>query len=182
MPKIYLVRHGRAAASWDADHNPGLDALGREQAVRAASALAPLGPLGLIASPMARTRETAAPLAQAWNCMPRIEERVSEIPSPVADLSQRGHWLRDVMIRSWAELDRDLQQWRANVLDALKALATDTVVVTHYVVINVAVGDATDDDRVINFRPDNCSVTILELEDGRLNLLRRGDEAATRVL
>ena len=28
MTRVYLVRHGRAAAGWDTDPDPGLDALG----------------------------------------------------------------------------------------------------------------------------------------------------------
>ena len=87
MPLLYLVRHGRAAASWDADTDPGLDAGGHAQAQAAAEALASLGPLGLVVSPMARTRETAAPFARAWRVEPRIEPRVSEIPSPTTDLA-----------------------------------------------------------------------------------------------
>jgi len=181
MPILYLVRHGRAAASWDADHDPGLDALGREQAQRAATTLAPLGPLGLLVSPMARTRETAAPLAQAWSCEPRIEPRVSEIPSPIAALDARGQWLREVMRRRWSDLDAPLQRWRADVLAALGGLTVDTVIVTHYIVINVAVGAATADERVVNFRPDNCSVTILHRHDDRLELMQRGSDGETRI-
>ena len=182
MSKIYLVRHGRAAAGWDTDPDPGLDDLGREQARRVADALAPLGPLELVASPMARARETAAPLAQAWRRVPRIDERVSEIPSPIADLDARGRWLREIAIRRWAELDTPLQTWRADVLAALATLAVDTVVVTHYIAINVAVGAATADDRVVSFRPDNCSVTVLRHDGGRLELVQLGDEGTTRVL
>ena len=182
MPTLYLVRHGRAAAGWDSDLDPGLDDLGREQAQRAAATLAPLGPLDLLASPMARARETAAPLALSWRREPRVDARVSEIPSPIADLGARGRWLRDIVARNWAELDAPLQRWRADVLAALATLTSDTVVVTHYIVINVAVGAATANDRVVSFRPDNCSVTTLHHDGGRLELIELGSEGETRVL
>jgi broad specificity phosphatase PhoE len=182
MPMLYLIRHGRAAASWDTDLDPGLDDLGREQAEAVARRLMPLGPIDLIVSPMARTRETAAPLARAWNLTPRIESRVSEIPSPTADLVARGQWLRGIGERNWSELETSLLRWRADVLAALHELARDTVVVTHYIAINVAVGAAAADDRVVNFRPDHCSVTILQSDGERLVLVERGSEGATRVL
>ena len=182
MPTLYLVRHGRAAAGWDSDVDPGLDDLGREQAQRAAATLAPLGPLDLLASPMARARETAAPLALSWRREPRVESRVSEIPSPIADLGARGRWLRDIVARNWAELDAPLQRWRADLLAALATLTSDTVVVTHYIAINVAVGAATSDDRVVNFRPDHCSITMLQNTGGQLTLVQHGAEGATRVL
>lgn len=182
MPTLYLVRHGRAAASWDADLDPGLDDTGREQALRMAQSLAALGPLDLIASPMARTRETAAPLAQVWRCLPRIEPRVSEIPSPMPDLKARGLWLRELGARTWSALDDPLRHWRAAVLAALLECERDAAVVTHYIAINVAMGAATNDDRVVNFRPDYCSVTILRHDGERLTLVEAGAEAATRVL
>ena len=37
------------------------------------------------------------------------------------------------------------------------------------------------DERVVNFHPDHCSVTVLRSSGGRLELVRRGAEAATRV-
>lgn len=182
MTNLYLVRHGRAAAGWEADADPGLDAEGREQARAMARQLAPLGPLPLIVSPMARTRETAAPLAGTWNSEPRVEPRVGEIPSPVQDLAERGQWLREIIKRPWAELDASLKQWRAEAIAALTALKTDTVVVAHFIVINVAVGAATGDERVMSFSPDYCSVTKLNVENGRLVLIERGAEGRTRVL
>jgi broad specificity phosphatase PhoE len=182
MPTLYLVRHGRAAASWDADHDPGLDELGHQQARRAAEALGAIGRLDLIASPMVRTRETAAPLARLWKMEPRIEPRVSEIPSPVSDLQARGQWLREMAGRTWPALDTALRHWREEVLTALRETARDTVVVTHYIAINVAVGAATSDDRVVNFRPDHCSITILKNTGGQLTLVQHGVEGTTRVL
>jgi broad specificity phosphatase PhoE len=182
MATLYLVRHGRAAAGWDRETDPGLDALGREQAERLVGELARLAPLDLIVSPHARTRETAAPLAAAWQVEPRIEPRVGEIPSPVRGLAERGLWLREIATRAWPELDDSLRQWRGRVLAALAERDGDAVLVTHYIAINAAVGAAVGDDRVVNFHPDYCSVTVLRSAAGRLELVRRGAEAATRVL
>lgn len=182
MPTIYLVRHGRAAAGWDAEHDPGLDDEGHAQARGVADTLAPIGPLDLIASPMARTRETAVPLARRWNRAAHIEPRVSEIPSPIKDLAARGQWLREIMTRNWGALDPALRRWRADVLTALNEITTDSVVVTHFIVINAVVGAAVRDDRVVNFRPGHCSVTIVRRDGDRLVLAQRGTEGTTRVL
>lgn len=182
MPTLYLVRHGRAAGSWDTDIDPGLDAQGRQQAQTMAQVLSPQGPLALVVSPMARTRETAAPLAAAWNAEARVEPRISEIPSPMTDLAARGTWLREIAGRTWPEQDQALQQWRAALLAALTEAEEDTVFVTHFMVINAAVSAAVGDDRMVGFRPDYCSITVLRNEGGRLSLLQRGAEGETRVL
>jgi broad specificity phosphatase PhoE len=82
----------------------------------------------------------------------------------------------------WAAQAPELQAWRRRVVEALGAIREPSVVVSHYIAINVAVGGATGDDRVVSFAPDHCSVTLVEVEDGALRLIERGAEAATRVL
>jgi broad specificity phosphatase PhoE len=117
MAKIYLVRHGKAAAGFDGHHDPGLDATGRAQAEATARDLAPVGPLALYSSPLARARETAEPLAAHWDSDIIIEPRVAEIPSPTEDLAARAAWLRRMQGR-WRELDRDLRAASAARPDA----------------------------------------------------------------
>jgi broad specificity phosphatase PhoE len=65
---------------------------------------------------------------------------------------------------------------------ALLSVAADSVVVSHFIAINVAVGNVLGGDRVICFRPDNCSCTVLDVTDGALRVVELGAEAASRVL
>jgi broad specificity phosphatase PhoE len=181
MSKIYLVRHGQAASAWGLEKDPGLDDLGCSQAQAAAQRLAPLGPLPVISSPRARTRETAMPLAKIWDIEPAIEERVGEIRFPSETPADRVRWLKEVMVDQWPNLDQDLQQWRREVIEALLAIETDTVAFTHFIAINAAVGHAIGDNRVMSFRPHNVSITILETDGDGLYLVERGVEADTRV-
>ena len=181
MAIVYMVRHGKAAAGFDGHVDPGLDALGRRQAEATAEALAPLGPLPVYSSPLARARETAAPLAARWNVTPEIEPRVAEIPSPTDDLRERARWLGGVMGQSWSDLPEALHAWRRDMIDCLAAYPEDCVVFCHFIAINVIVGAATGTDAMITFRPDNGSVTRIGVDDGRLHLLELGAEAATQV-
>ena len=182
MSRLVLVRHGRAAAGWDADADPGLDATGREQADAVAAALAPEGPLPVVVSPMRRTRETAAALERVWGIVSLVEPAVGEIRAPVDDLPGRGAWLRGVSTGRWAEQDGALLRWRDELLAALGALDRATVVVTHFFGINAAVAAASGDDRLVCFRPGHCSRTVLENDGGRLRLMQLGAEGATAVL
>jgi broad specificity phosphatase PhoE len=182
MARLYLVRHGKAAAGWDAEPDPGLDETGRAQAEAMAESLASIGPLPLVASPLRRTRETARALERRWHLQARIEPDVAEIPSPIDDLAQRGAWLRDIMQRRWTELDPWLGAWRNRVVAALAAIETDTVIVSHFIAINAALGHALGDDRVILFRPENCSCTVLDVGKDGFRLVERGAEGVTRVL
>jgi len=182
MVRIYLVRHARPAGTFAEARDPGLDPAGLAQAEALAARLGPLGPLPIVTSPLRRTRETAAPLELRWRRRARIEPAVAEIPSCEDELARRGEWLRGVMAGRWPEQAPDLQAWRAAVVDALVAMPETSVVVSHYVAINVALGHATGDDRVLCFAPDHCSVTIVDVDNGVLALVERGGEAATLVL
>jgi broad specificity phosphatase PhoE len=177
-----LGRPGRPAAAWDADADPGLDADGWDQAEAVAAALAPEGPLPVVVSPMRRTRETAAALERVWGVVADVEPAVGEIRAPVDDLAGRGDWLRSVYAGRWSEQDGALVRWRDQLLAALGALDVATVVVTHFFGINAAVGAASADDRLVCFRPDHCSRTVLENDCGRLQLVQLGAEGSTAVL
>jgi broad specificity phosphatase PhoE len=178
LTRLYLVRHGRAAAGWGADLDPGLDDVGRAQAEAMADALAPSGPLPIVVSPLRRTRETAAVLEARWGIAASVDPSVGEIESPSADLAERELWLRELMQGTWWAAP-DLGWWRRRVIDALAAIATDTVVVTHFVAINVAVGHASGDDRVVCFVPDNCSRTVLDADGDRLTVVELGEQVAS---
>jgi broad specificity phosphatase PhoE len=168
---VILVRHGEAAAGWGDDLDPGLSELGRAQARHVAESLKPLGPLPVFTSPLRRCRETAAPIAEQWNVVPTIEPDVGEIKAPEHDLATRGPWLATVLGREWPDLPADQRAWRDAVLSSLLALVEDCVVVTHFVAINVAIGAATVDDRVVCHRVGNCSTTMLESDGNSLVLV-----------
>ncbi|HTT96482.1 MAG TPA: histidine phosphatase family protein [Rhizomicrobium sp.] len=179
MAKIYMVRHGRAEAGFGESMDPGLDALGHSQAEAVAEKLKGFGPLPIISSPLKRTRETAAPLAKMWNAEPVIEKAVAEIPSPRGmALDARVTWLRNLMGGSWRDVPRDLAEWREDCIASVTEISRDTVIFSHYVAINVIVGAATGDHRVVVFSPDNCSVTIFETDGANLKLIEKGAEAS----
>ena len=183
MPRITMVRHGQAAAGWADDLDPGLSGVGRNQAEAAADALAPIGPLPIIASPLRRCRETAAALAPRWGVEPVVDAAVGEIVSPAdsAGLDARGAWLREAMSGTWSHLGGEHHRWHDLVLERIRAIDTDTVVHSHFIAINVVVGAAMGDDRVVCFTPDNCSWTVLDIDGDDLTIVELGRKATTEV-
>ena len=181
MTRLYLVRHGNASTTWEpGDWDPGLTELGRAQAEARAEQLANLNlvPLAILSSPLRRTRETAAALERKWKTVAAVDPRVSEIRADGIAPEKRRDWLRLILQRRWGELGLPLDRWRNDVREALLGIAQDTVVFTHSVAINVAVGFALGDDRVTCFRPANCSCSLLEVEGGQLRVVELGEEDA----
>jgi len=182
MPRLVLVRHGRPDGTWGRDPDPGLDDAGREQARAVADALAPIGPLPVVVSPLRRTRETAAPLVARWEVTPVVEAGVGELTAPEGASPDHATWLRTLMAGTGADHADVMDPFRARVLGAIRALRADAVVVTHFLAINAVVGAATADDRVVCCMPTHCSRTVVDLDaDGRLRLVDLGDTGGTDV-
>lgn len=189
MPRLYLIRHGKPATVWgQGDEDPGLDDAGRAQAAAARDWLLarPAGerPERVVSSPLRRCRETAAPTAEALGVEVEIDPIVGEIPTPQAlHPTERSSWLRQVFQGTWGEIqgDMDYDAWRREMVASLRARG-DTAVFSHYVAINAVVSHLLADDRVLHFRPDHASITVLETDGADLVLVEKGREAATGVL
>ncbi len=92
----------------------------------------------------------------------------------------RGTW-QDVAVLAPAG-SPDYLAWRQTLLDSLDRLPQDSVVFSHFIAINVAVGAALSRQDVVCFWPDHASITCVETENGRLRLIDLGREADTTVL
>ena len=179
--QLYLVRHGRASAGFAEAHDPGLDNLGRDQALAIAQELAPRGPLPILTSPLKRARETAAPLAELWKVPAQVEPKVAEISSPTENLQERSMWLAQALRGRWSELPSFYQDWRDSLVTFLRTCKTSAVVTTHFVAINAIVGAAIGDDRMVCFEPDHCSCTVLDVTGRNLRLVSLGRQRATQI-
>lgn len=189
MSRLYLIRHGKPASTWgDADDDPGLDATGRSQAEAARDSLLALPegqrPKLVVSSPLRRCRETAQPLADALGVAAEIDPAVGEIPTPAAIAHEdRGAWLRKAFGGLWSEIEGDLDYdaWRRSIAASLVSRG-DTAVFSHFVAINAILSTLAADDRVVSFRPDHASITVLETDGRTLTLVSKGREASTGVL
>jgi len=189
MARLYLIRHGKPAAVWGGDDDdPGLDEIGRAQADAARDWLLALPPderpRRVVSSPLRRCRETAEPTAQALGVAIEVDPRVGEIPTPAALApDERGPWLRKCFAGAWAEIEGDLDYdaWRREIAASLAGRG-GAAVFSHYVATNAVVSQVLGDPKVLAFRPDHASITVLETDGDRLTLVELGREAATSVL
>ena len=184
MPRLYLIRHGEPSGTWGqtTDADPGLTDLGRKQAEGAAERLMKTPPKLVVSSPLRRARETAIPFARAVGTEPAIVDAVAEIPTPPAiAFAQRGEWLRGLMAGEWGATDPALQAWRQGIVAYLTTVPDDTAIFSHFVAINVALGAAIGDDRVVCFKPAHASITVLETKGRAISLVELGETSETTV-
>ena len=191
MIKLFLVRHGEATQGWTSK-DPPLSDLGKSQAL----SLAPfidkidLNKVDLVSSPLTRCKETANLALSKYKQEVEINDIFRELPSPIADLEKRVIWLRRVLPLTWPELlsdeetiasGVDLNEWREKIIDKIYSLKNDTIIFTHFVVINNIIGHIMSSEKIVNFQPANCSVTEIKLLKNQLQLIKLGKSLETKV-
>lgn len=191
---LVLVRHGetpmteRRAYSGSSVPGPPLTPRGRVQAAQAADLVFRIGrrrwpelphPSAVVASPMVRTRETAAAVGRRLGASVRVDDRFAECDFGAweglvaAEIEagwpgQLGRWHRDAAFA--APGGESVADVGARVAEGTAALLAEgagrtVVVVAHSVVIRAAVGLVTGApaDRWTAVRPAPASVTVLRL-------------------
>lgn len=189
MARLYMIRHGKPAATWGGDDDdPGLDEAGAAQARAARDVLLALPqderPTKVVSSPLRRCRETAQPFAEAMGVEVEIDPAVGEIPTPgTLAAADRGGWLREAFAGEWSQIkgDLDYDAWRRDIARSLHARG-NTAVFSHFVAINAVLSVLEGHDKVVGFRPDHTSIIVLETDGDSLTLVEKGREATTGIL
>lgn len=182
--KIYIVRHGEAGKSWSEDSDPGLSNKGKSQSEDLRASLSEEyleSKFKIISSPLLRAQETAAPLQEEFNFNIAINKTYAEIPSPGIPLSERSAWLQNIFKAKIDDLEDAQSEWRNEIINSIKNLEEDTIIFSHFMVINCIVGWLEESDSTVSFYPDNCSITKISKTGGVVNLIKRGKELTTLV-
>ena len=195
MVKIYLVRHGEAAEGWTSQ-DPPLSELGKSQAqsllgfVNSTIDENSINNIDFISSPLNRCKETASLALEKIYSEILINDNFRELPSPTVDLKKRVNWLRRILPLTWSELLKDKEtkdsgvnfiQWKKNIINNIYSLNKDTIIFTHFVVINSIIGEILKSDKIVNFQPSNCSITEIRKINDRLKLVKLGKSLESTV-
>ena len=195
MVKIYLVRHGEAAEGWTSQ-DPPLSELGKSQAQSLVTFVSStidensINNIDFISSPLNRCKETASLALEKIYSDIVINDNFRELPSPTLDLEKRVNWLRRVLPLTWSELLKDKEtidsgvnfiQWKKNIMNNIYSLNKDTIIFTHFVVINSIIGEILKSDKIVIFKPSNCSITEIRKINDKLKLVKLGKSLESTV-
>ena len=195
MIKIYLVRHGEASEGWTSQ-DPPLSDSGKLQAkslinfVKSIFNESSTNNINAISSPLNRCKETASLALEKQYLEIAINDNFRELPSPTIDLEKRVDWLRRILPLTWSELLKDREtiesevnftQWKENIMSNIYSLKKDTIIFTHFVVINSVVGEILKSDKIINFQPSNCSITEISKINDKLKIVKLGKSLESKV-
>jgi 2,3-bisphosphoglycerate-dependent phosphoglycerate mutase len=179
--QLVLVRHAlpEPVRGGGGPADPPLTALGEQQAARLVAALGS-GVAGLYASPMARARGTAAPLAAALGVEPEIVPDLREYDAdaahyvPVHEMARLDPPAWDRMLAGLLPAHVDVPAFTARVDAALERIVAahpgraTAVVVAHAGVINAWLAHLLGIARPLAFPLDYAGITrVIAGRDGR---------------
>tara|TARA_B100001123_G_scaffold423982_1_gene534800 strand:- start:405 stop:974 length:570 start_codon:yes stop_codon:yes gene_type:complete len=180
---IYLIRHGEAQSAWDEDPDPDLSEKGKEQSELLKEKLLPVLPSDFkaISSPLLRAQKTAIPLKNELGFEMSINDKFAEIPSPGIPLSERREWLKGIFNINTKNLEEPQMLWRNSIIESLKSLNNNTIIFSHFMVINCVVGWINNSEKFVSFYPDNCSITKIIRAEDNFKILNLGRDFSTTV-
>jgi broad specificity phosphatase PhoE len=198
MRPVHLVRHGRTA--WNLEHrvmgwlDEGIEDAAYADAEAVAAVLADYGVIEIVASPMVRAMQTAAPLARLLGIEPRLDERAAELRVTAwegrTEDEVAARWPDDW--RTWRtaphtldiegrETLAEMGDRMADLLEELTDASADgaVAVFTHDAPVRAAVAWALDTGPEIYRHVEvfNCSITTVGSEAGVRRLVRSNDTA-----
>ena len=183
--KIILIRHGEAASSWEKSTDPGLSDLGKAQAEECSNELLKIKNINsysLISSPLTRAKKTSEPLSKKINIPVSINPLFAEIPSPGINLFERKEWLQKIFRMKLSDLETPQKKWKDAIIAELENINKPTIIFSHFMVINIIVSYLKKSDFIVNFYPDNCSITNLSKNGkGEIELINLGSELQTEL-
>lgn len=184
MTKLLIVRHGEASASWEESSDPGLSDLGIFQAEECSNMLIKVKGIenfDLKSSPLRRAIETGTKLKEKLNKDLFIDPVFTEIPSPGIPLNKRQQWLKEIFNKNINELEKPQLNWRESIISRIREIKNPTIIFSHFMVINTIVSYAKNYHSMVHFYPDNCSITELDVNHEKIELVNLGTQLSTHI-
>jgi broad specificity phosphatase PhoE len=172
--RVALVRHGKEEGAFGTG-DPGLSSLGREQALDAARELREHRWQAVVASPAARAAETAHIIAAELGLEVSTDAVFEELRPPSTVTESRSAWQRRILDLPWDQVPPELRCWRERLLGRIAESTVDTVMVTHFGVINAITSTLLGSRTFFVFAPRPGSITRLAVNwDQGLSLEKLG--------
>ena len=165
--QVIFIRHAEASNSWGNHPDPGLSDNGKNQSKELINhpELIKLDDYFFISSPKLRAIETAKPLAEKFEKEVFIENIFTEIPSPDVEPENKQEWLKGIIQMDKKDLPKKILNWKNNIFLNTKMLSQNTVIFTHFMVMNALLSELTSNANLLYFNPDYTSVLKITIEN-----------------
>ena len=167
--EVIFIRHAEASSSWGDHPDPGLSDNGITQSKKLVHRheLKQLNDYSFISSPKLRAMDTARPLAKKFKKELIIENIFTEIPSSNIEPKNKQEWLKNILQMNKSELPENIAKWKDNIISKTKEFSQDSLVFTHFMVINALLSELNSETKLLYFYPDYTSIIKISIEDGK---------------
>ncbi len=166
--EVIFIRHAEASSSWGDHPDPGLSDTGVAQSKKLINRpeLKQLDDYSFISSPKKRAIDTARSLAKKFEKELIIENIFTEIPSPNIEPKNKQDWLKNILQMNKNDLPENITMWKDNIISKTRAFSQDSIVFTHFMVINALLSELNSETKLLYFYPDYTSLIKITIEDG----------------
>ena len=180
---IILVRHGEASASWSEDPDPGLskDGINQAKSLCEDENLKNLQDFKFISSPRQRAQETSSFLSSKLNKVIEVSNVFDEIPAKRVLLEDKMDWLKGIASMPIRDLPISVQEWNERIIDTTLSINQDSIIFTHFMVMNAVVTYAKKFSKLVNISPDYISTIKITVKDSQIISLKVGDQKKTKI-
>tara|TARA_B100000989_G_scaffold60287_1_gene41342 strand:+ start:170 stop:733 length:564 start_codon:yes stop_codon:yes gene_type:complete len=163
--EIIFIRHAEAAISWEKHSDPVLSDLGITQSKNLIhhNDLQKLNNYDFVSSPKLRAIQTSEYLTKKFNKELLIDNTFIEIPSDNIHLSKKKEWFNKLIKTKKDDLPDNIKKWRDDILTKTKSFSQNTIIFTHFMVMNLLVSEFKSKDTLMCFYPENTSILKIEI-------------------
>ena len=181
--EIIFIRHGEASDAWGDHLDPGLSDNGILQANNLLNhkELQNLKDFSFISSPKSRAIETGKPLAKKFDKKLNIDEVFIEIPSKDIAQEKKQEWLKNIVQTKIDNLPDFIQSWSDDIYFKTKSLEQNTIIFTHFMVINALLNKLSNKDTLMYFYPNYTSVIKIGIKNNEFEYFLTEDSKKTSI-
>ena len=181
--KLIFVRHGEADSAYGEHDDPVLSIKGISQSKNLLKniKLQNLEKFTFISSPKLRALKTADPLAKRFNKKILIDDNFIEIPAKDVPLDKKQSWLKKIVATKKSDLPESIKLWSRNILQRIRDIQEDSIIFTHFMVMNAAISELTQAEKILCFYPDYTSIIEINITNGKIKSFSQGNSKKTYI-
>tara|TARA_X000000368_G_C23024472_1_gene709520 strand:+ start:24 stop:587 length:564 start_codon:yes stop_codon:yes gene_type:complete len=168
--KLIFVRHGEAESAYGEHNDPALSIKGISQSKNLLknSKLQNLEKFTFISSPKLRAFKTAEPLAKKFNKKILVDDNFIEIPAEDIPLNKKPSWLKGIVETKKTSLPESIELWRSSILQRTRDIQNDSIIFTHFMVMNALMSELIQAEKLLCFYPDYTSIIEINVKNKKI--------------
>ena len=181
--EIIFIRHGEASNAWGDHLDPGLSENGHLQSADLLKhkELQNLEDFCFISSPKSRAIETGKPLADKFGKKLNIDEIFIEIPSKNIAQDKKQDWLKSIIQTKRDDLPDFIESWSDDIYLKSKSFKENTIVFTHFMVINALLSRLAKKNTLMYFYPNYTSVVKVGIKNNAFEYFSTEENKKTSI-